>query len=77
MEKFIKVAGTEGKVGGYFCRLPPVNENTAISLLLVITKSKSQPDKSSCSVCHYKVMPNQPIILLVTEVNGFPDETVS
>ena len=28
MDQFIKVAGTEGKVGGYFCRLPPLNENT-------------------------------------------------
>ena len=30
MDQFIKVAGTEGKVGGYFCRLPPLNENTDI-----------------------------------------------
>ena len=29
MAQFIKVAGTEGKVGGYLCRLPPLNENTA------------------------------------------------
>ena len=28
MDRFIKVTGTEGKVGGYFCRLPPLNENT-------------------------------------------------
>ena len=28
MDQFIKVTGTEGKVGGYFCRLPPLNENT-------------------------------------------------
>ena len=28
MDQFIKVAGTEGKVGGYICRLPPLNENT-------------------------------------------------
>ena len=28
MEQFIKVAGIEGKVGGYFCRLSPLNENT-------------------------------------------------
>ena len=28
MDQFIKVAGREGKVGGYFCRLPPLNENT-------------------------------------------------
>ena len=28
MDQFIKVAGTEGKVGGYFCRLPPLKENT-------------------------------------------------
>ena len=28
MDQFIKVAGTEGKLGGYFCRLPPLNENT-------------------------------------------------
>ena len=28
MDQFIKVAGTEGKVGGYFGRLPPLNENT-------------------------------------------------
>ena len=30
MDQFIIVAGTEGKVGGYFCRLPPLNENTDI-----------------------------------------------
>ena len=29
MDQSVKVAGTEGKVGGYFCRLPPLNENTA------------------------------------------------
>ena len=28
MDQFINVAGTEGKVGGYFCQLPPLNENT-------------------------------------------------
>ena len=28
MDQFIKVTGTEDKVGGYFCRLPPLNENT-------------------------------------------------
>ena len=28
MDKFIKVAGMECKVGGYFCRLLPLNENT-------------------------------------------------
>ena len=28
MDQFIEVAGTEGKVGGYFCRLPHLNENT-------------------------------------------------
>ena len=28
MDKSVKVAGTEGKVGGFFCRLPPLNENT-------------------------------------------------
>ena len=28
MDQFIKVAGTEVKVGGYFCRLPPLNKNT-------------------------------------------------
>ena len=30
MDQFIKVAGTEGKVGGYFCRLPPLNKNTDV-----------------------------------------------
>ena len=30
MDQFIKVAGTEGKVGGYFCWLPPLNENTGL-----------------------------------------------
>ena len=30
MDQFIKVAGTGGKVGGYFCRLPPLNENTEV-----------------------------------------------
>ena len=28
MDQFIKVAGREGKFGGYFCRLPPIKENT-------------------------------------------------
>ena len=26
----------------------------------------------TCSICHDKVFPNQPIGLQVTEVNGFP-----
>ena len=26
----IKLAGTDGKVGGYFCQLPPLNDNTEI-----------------------------------------------
>ena len=30
MDQFIKVAGIEGKVGGFFCRLPPLNENTGV-----------------------------------------------
>ena len=29
MDQFIKVASTKGKGRGYFCRLPPLNENTA------------------------------------------------
>ena len=29
MDHFIKVTGIKGKVGGYFCRLPLLNENTA------------------------------------------------
>ena len=28
MDQSVKVAGTEGKVGGYFYRLPSLNENT-------------------------------------------------
>ena len=35
MDHFIKIAGTEGKVDGYFCRLPPLNENTGISILMM------------------------------------------
>ena len=27
MDQSVKLAGTEGKVGGYFCRLPPLNTN--------------------------------------------------
>ena len=38
MDRFIKVAGTEGKVGGYFCRLPPLNENTTLSVFQVLFK---------------------------------------
>ena len=30
MDQFIKVAGTKGKVGGYFCWLLPLNVNTAV-----------------------------------------------
>ena len=29
MDQFIKVAGTEGKLGSYVCRPPPLNENIA------------------------------------------------
>ena len=39
--KSFKVAGTEGKVGGYFCRLPPLNENTSLDKLIIIQR------------CHY------------------------
>ena len=31
MDQFVKVAGREGKVGGCFCRLLPLNENTDIA----------------------------------------------
>ena len=36
MNQFIKLAGTEGKVGGYFCRLPPLNENTALEYSMTL-----------------------------------------
>ena len=45
MDQFINVAGTEGKVGGYFCQLPPLNENTCIyrkGMLLITAKETSK-----------------------------------
>ena len=43
MDQSVKVAGTEGKVGGFFCRLPPLNENTETGqYYLRITQSAAQ-----------------------------------
>ena len=39
MDQSVKVAGTEGKVGGYFCRLLPLNENTVLTYVLDAQKS--------------------------------------
>ena len=60
MDQFIKVAGTEGKVGGYFCRLPPLNENTddlqvfftnpLIVLKLIINNHIILSDRLHCSI---------------------------
>ena len=41
----IKEAGTEGKVGSYFCLLPPFNENTGLAKRL---SSTSCTITSSC-----------------------------
>ena len=48
MDQFIKVAGTEGKVGGYFCRLPPLNENTATTVLPVPRQLKFSKVIQAC-----------------------------
>ena len=45
MDQFIKVAGTEGKVGGYFCRLLPLNQNTVLRTKLKPTFSEFQLDQ--------------------------------
>ena len=39
--KSIKVAGTEGKVGGHFCRMPPLNENTGDIVFGLVYKYRS------------------------------------
>ena len=33
MDQSVKEADTEEKVGGYFCRVPPLNENSSIPAL--------------------------------------------
>ena len=49
--------------------------NTASTPYYGVTyDSKSQPDKS-LGIGHYKVMPNLPITLYVTDINGFPVKT--
>ena len=35
-----KVAGTEGKVGGCFCRLPALNENTDCVMILLVVRRR-------------------------------------
>ena len=61
MDQFIKVAGTEGKVGGYFCRLPPLNENTEYT-------PKSHPSEQ----ISHAFSDHQDFILLVRTVTIFP-----
>ena len=38
MDQSVKEAGTEGKVVGYFCQLPPLNENTAYTHLMNLAR---------------------------------------
>ena len=33
MDQSVKVVGTEGKVGGIFCQLPPFNKNMTGSII--------------------------------------------
>ena len=39
MDQFIKVAGTEGKVGSYFCQLLPLNENIVYERKIIFISS--------------------------------------
>ena len=37
MDQSVKIACTEGKVGGWFCQLSPLNENTGFIRVCIIT----------------------------------------
>ena len=53
MDQSVKIAGTEGKVDGYFCQLPPLNENTVILSIDLFWFNNVDPDEMLlCAAFH-------------------------
>ena len=76
MDQFIKVAGTDGKVGGYFCRLQPLNENTVKTVLSGHSKiEKRKVLKTNAKIEKRKVLKTNGSLMQVKVLQNAPSNT--